>query len=125
MSRRVPPLDFIEPQLPTPTEQPPEGSEWIHEVKHDGYRTLLMVERRQARAFTRNGYDWSARYPAILAGAAKLPCPPLSLMARSSFRMIEVYRISRLSQTSRRILKPSTGMMQRSQAISVAEHRER
>jgi ATP-dependent DNA ligase len=52
-------LGFIEPQLLTLTDHPPLGSDWIHEVKHDGYRTLLIIEGREARAYTRNGFDWS------------------------------------------------------------------
>jgi bifunctional non-homologous end joining protein LigD len=67
-------LGFIPPQLPSLTEQPPEGADWIHEVKHDGYRTMLVVERGAARAYTRNGHDWSDRYPGIVAAACKLPC---------------------------------------------------
>src|SRR6476620_4330912 len=35
-------LRFIPPQLPSLTEHPPEGADWIHEVKHDGYRTMLV-----------------------------------------------------------------------------------
>ena len=58
-------LSFIEPQLPSLVDQPPEGSEWIHEVKHDGYRTLLAVSKRRVLAYTRNGYDWTDRYPRI------------------------------------------------------------
>jgi bifunctional non-homologous end joining protein LigD len=51
---------------------PPAG--WIHEVKHDGYRTLLIVERRKACAYTRNGFDWTDRYPGIIKAAVKLDC---------------------------------------------------
>ena len=42
---------------------------WLHEIKHDGYR--MMVERDPAgvRVLTRNGYDWTARYPRIVAAA--------------------------------------------------------
>src|SRR5690242_9192636 len=67
-------LCFIPPQLPSLTERPPEGAGWIHEVKHDGYRTMLVVERGAARAYTRNGHDWGDRYPGIVAAARKLPC---------------------------------------------------
>jgi bifunctional non-homologous end joining protein LigD len=56
------------------TDQPPEGADWIHEIKHDGYRTMLTVERGTARAYTRNGHDWSDRYAGIIASARKLPC---------------------------------------------------
>jgi ATP-dependent DNA ligase len=41
---------FIEPQLATLVDQPPVGENWIHEVKHDGYRTLLVIKRDEARA---------------------------------------------------------------------------
>jgi bifunctional non-homologous end joining protein LigD len=71
MSRQ---LGFIEPQLLTSVDQPPEGDEWLHEIKHDGYRTLLVLEGKQARAYTRKGLDWTTRYPGIVSAAAKLHC---------------------------------------------------
>jgi bifunctional non-homologous end joining protein LigD len=51
------PLDFINPQLATAVDHPPPRAGWIHEVKHDGYRTLLIIERHKVSAFTRNGFD--------------------------------------------------------------------
>ena len=71
---RVAPLKFIEPQLASPVDQPPEGKNWIHEIKYDGYRTQLLLEPGQARVFTRNGFDWSDRYPSIIRAASHLPC---------------------------------------------------
>jgi bifunctional non-homologous end joining protein LigD len=71
---RVAPLKFIEPQLASPVDQPPEGKHWIHEIKYDGYRTQLLLEPGQARVFTRNGFDWSDRYPSITRAASHLPC---------------------------------------------------
>ena len=71
---RVSRLGFVEPQLPTLTDQPPTGDGWIHEIKHDGYRTLLVIDRGSVRAFTRNGYDWSDRYPGIVGTAGRLGC---------------------------------------------------
>ena len=65
-------LGFIEPQLLTSVDQPPQGDEWLHEIKHDGYRTLLVVQRRQAHAYTRTGLDWTDRYPEIVSAARKL-----------------------------------------------------
>jgi bifunctional non-homologous end joining protein LigD len=67
-------LEFIKPQLATSVDQPPPRAGWIHEVKHDGYRSLLVIERRKARAYTRNGFDWSERYPGITKAAAELGC---------------------------------------------------
>jgi len=43
------PLEFIKPQLATAVDHPPPRAGWIHEVKHDGYRTLLIIERHKAR----------------------------------------------------------------------------
>ena len=67
-----------------PVEQPPEGKHWIHEVKHDGYRSQVVIERGQVRVFSRNGHDWSDRYPSIVRAAAKLRANRQSLMVRPS-----------------------------------------
>src|SRR4029078_1392364 len=74
MFRVTPRLRFIEPQLASPVDQPPEGKHWIHEIKHDGYRSQIVIERGQVRVFSRNGHDWSDRYPGIVRAAASLPC---------------------------------------------------
>ncbi|TIX85376.1 MAG: DNA ligase D, partial [Mesorhizobium sp.] len=58
---------------PTLVAKAPAGSDWLHEVKYDGYRTQLIVDGRTARAFTRRGYDWSHRYKGIVQAAANLP----------------------------------------------------
>ena len=67
-------LRFIEPQLASPVDKPPEGKHWIHEIKHDGYRSQVVIERGQVRVFSRNGHDWSDRYPSIARAAANLQC---------------------------------------------------
>src|SRR5579871_4369769 len=60
--------------LPSLAKEAPAGDHWIHEVKHDGYRTLLVVDRGNAQAFTRQRNDWTARYPGIVTAAGKLNC---------------------------------------------------
>jgi hypothetical protein len=40
----MPVLRFIEPCLPSPADRPPSGSNWIHEIKHDGYRLMARGE---------------------------------------------------------------------------------
>jgi len=67
-------LRFIEPQLPSLVDQPPESKHWIHEVKHDGYRSIILIETGKVRVFTRNGFDWTDRYPSIVRAASKLRC---------------------------------------------------
>jgi DNA ligase D-like protein (predicted ligase) len=68
------PLGFIPPQLPSLVDQPPRGHGWIHEVKHDGYRTMLVIDRKRVQAFTRNGFDWTERYRGIVTAAGGLAC---------------------------------------------------
>lgn len=68
----LPALSFIEPMLPTLVDHPPAGDGWIHEIKYDGYRTQIVVDQGQARAFTRNGHDWSERYRPLLAAIEAL-----------------------------------------------------
>jgi bifunctional non-homologous end joining protein LigD len=42
--------------LPTKSNKVPTGSEWIHEIKHDGYRMMLIRERDRVRLISRGGY---------------------------------------------------------------------
>ena len=58
--------DFIEPCLPSPVERPPAGADWIHEIKHDGFRLVARRGAERVRLFTRNGNDWSERFPLIV-----------------------------------------------------------
>jgi len=60
--------------LPSLALEPPGGEHWIHEIKFDGFRTVLVIEDGAARAFTRNRLDWSDRYPPIVEAAGKLRC---------------------------------------------------
>jgi ATP-dependent DNA ligase len=66
-------LSFVPPLLPTLSLEPPAGDGWVHELKHDGNRTVLVIDGAP-RAFTRNGHDWSSRYRNIVECAARLRC---------------------------------------------------
>ena len=63
---------FIEPCLPSLATKPPSGSEWLHEIKHDGYRLMIRRDTAGMRLLTRRGYDWTARFPAIASAASVL-----------------------------------------------------
>jgi DNA ligase D-like protein (predicted ligase) len=65
-------LSFIDFQLPSLSDAPPEGDGWIHEIKHDGYRTQLIVQRGKARALTRRAFDWSDKYRPIVEAASTI-----------------------------------------------------
>ncbi|QJU60743.1 DNA ligase D [Sphingomonas sp. AP4-R1] len=66
------PPGFQPVQLATLADTVPGGSGWIHEVKLDGYRTLLACGDGAAKAYTRTGLDWSDRFAPIVAAAATL-----------------------------------------------------
>lgn len=66
-------LPFIKPLEPFQVETPPISGDWLHEIKYDGFRTQLILDWAGARAFSRNGHDWSQRYWPIVAAAEKLP----------------------------------------------------
>ena len=53
--------------------KPPVGPQWIHEIKHDGYRPIARRHGNRVRLFTRRGYDWADRYPLITKAMAALP----------------------------------------------------
>src|SRR5947208_14975790 len=61
--------DFCEPCLPSPAEKPPAGAGWLHEIKHDGFRMLVRRDGAGVRLFTRNGHDWTGRFPLIARAA--------------------------------------------------------
>lgn len=62
---------FIEPQLATLSKTPPEGTEWFHEIKYDGYRTLCRIEGKKIQFFTRSGLDWTSKYGTPSCGLLK------------------------------------------------------
>jgi bifunctional non-homologous end joining protein LigD len=70
---KAPPSGFVPPCVPTRAAKPPAGPGWVHEIKHDGYRLQVRRDGDVVRLFTRRGYDWSARYPAIVSTAVQLP----------------------------------------------------
>ncbi len=59
-------------QLATLAKKPPEGDHWLHEIKFDGYRLLAFRSDGDVRLRTRNGHDWTNKFPSIHASIAKL-----------------------------------------------------
>ena len=54
MLQRTLPAGFIAPCLPTKTDKLPSGSEWLHEIKHDGFR-IIAPQDCSLRAFALDG----------------------------------------------------------------------
>jgi bifunctional non-homologous end joining protein LigD len=65
-------LGLIEPCIPTRATKPPAGPQWVHEIKHDGYRLIARKTGDRVRLLTRRGFDWSDRYPRISEAVAAL-----------------------------------------------------
>jgi bifunctional non-homologous end joining protein LigD len=62
---------FIVPQLATLKLKAPVGSKWLHEIKYDGYRLQIHLNKG-AKIYTRDGHDWTNRFP-IIADAFDIP----------------------------------------------------
>jgi bifunctional non-homologous end joining protein LigD len=58
--------------MATLVQAAPEGNEWLHEIKLDGYRVLARIDRGRVRLLTRSGQDWTARFRVVAAAAGKL-----------------------------------------------------
>jgi bifunctional non-homologous end joining protein LigD len=64
----------IEPQLASPSANPPREEDWLHEIKFDGYRTMVHLADGAARLITRSGLDWTKRYGDLGSAFARLRC---------------------------------------------------
>ena len=58
--------------LPTGSKVVPDGPDWIHEIKYDGYRLRVDRDGDRVRLITRGGFDWTKRYPWIVEAARKI-----------------------------------------------------
>ncbi|MBJ6727422.1 DNA ligase D [Geomesophilobacter sediminis] len=67
--------DYIAPQAATLVDRVPEGGEWLHEIKYDGFRMVCRIDKqgRGIRFFTRKGYDFTDRLHLLARAAARLP----------------------------------------------------
>jgi bifunctional non-homologous end joining protein LigD len=65
------PMPKFEFCIPTRGTKVPHAPDWIHEIKYDGYRLRVERDGDRVRLITRNGYDWTKRYPWIVESALK------------------------------------------------------
>lgn len=63
---------WIAPQLASAIDRPPEGPEWVHEAKFDGYRILAFVNENKVRLLTRNRLEWTAKFSGIAESLSRL-----------------------------------------------------
>ena len=72
MLQRTLPTGFIAPCLPTKTTTLPSGGQWLHEIKHDGFRIIARKSNGRVRLYSRPGNDLSRRFPLIVETLARL-----------------------------------------------------
>jgi bifunctional non-homologous end joining protein LigD len=70
------PPQFRKPQLATLVDHVPEGSEWFHEIKFDGYRCLVAAAGEDVVIYTRSGQDWTGKFAPLRDAIAELDLPP-------------------------------------------------
>jgi bifunctional non-homologous end joining protein LigD len=70
---------FVVPAQPVKVSKPPSGADWVHEIKHDGYRIIVRRDGPNVRLYSRNANDWSARLAAIAAAAARIEARSLTI----------------------------------------------
>jgi len=66
MLQRTLPAGFITPCLPTKTDKLPSGGQWLHEIKHDGFRIIARKDGERVRLYSRPGNDLTRRFPLIV-----------------------------------------------------------
>jgi bifunctional non-homologous end joining protein LigD len=65
--------------LPTLARVAPSGPQWVHEIKHDGFRFICRRDGHRVRVFSRNGRDWTDRVPLIAEAIANLRVKSVTL----------------------------------------------
>jgi bifunctional non-homologous end joining protein LigD len=66
------PAGFVIPAQPVMASEPPSGADWVHEIKHDGYRLIVRRDGAAVRLYSRNAFELTARLPAIAAAAERI-----------------------------------------------------
>ena len=69
---RALPAGFVAPRLPSSAPRPPSGEEWLHEIKHDGFRVIARKNGNRVKLYSRPGNDLTARFPLIVEALARL-----------------------------------------------------
>ena len=71
-AKKKKPSESLRPQLATLHKEIPEGDDWFHEIKYDGYRILCRIDKGKLRLVTRNGKDWTNKFQSLADVASAL-----------------------------------------------------
>jgi bifunctional non-homologous end joining protein LigD len=94
------PVGFVIPAQPVKASKPPSGADWVHEIKHDGYRIIVRRDGSAVRLYSRNANDWSARLSAIAAAAARIKAKSFTIDGEAV--VLGPEGLSRFEELSRR-----------------------
>jgi ATP-dependent DNA ligase len=64
--------EWIRPQLTQLVSEAPDGDQWLHEIKYDGFRMHARLDHGEVRLLTRNGLNWTGKYPQIAGAVSSL-----------------------------------------------------
>jgi ATP-dependent DNA ligase len=104
MLQRTFPAGFIAPCLPTKTDKLPSGSQWLHEIKHDGFRVIARKDGSRVRLYSRPGNDLTYRFPLIVEALSRLRLRSCIIDSEAvSFRPQLTFGCSRISCTGQRL----------------------
>jgi ATP-dependent DNA ligase len=59
---------------PNQTDRLPSGSQWLHEIKHDGFRIIARKDGERVRLYSRPRNDFTRRFPLIVETLASRSC---------------------------------------------------
>jgi ATP dependent DNA ligase domain len=97
-----------DPCIPTRGTAVPVGQDWLHEVKYDGYRLTVQRDGKRVRLFTRNGHDWTDRYPLIVESALRNKSNSFVIDGEDFYRRrsLSIERIPRGGRTRESLYNP-------------------
>jgi len=111
MFQRTLPAGFIAPCLPTKTDKLPSGSQWLHEIKHDGFRIIARKTGAQVRLYSRPGNDLTRRFPLIVETLARAPASSTArLLPAMTTALLRSISFATAAMTAARSCTPSTSL---------------
>jgi bifunctional non-homologous end joining protein LigD len=72
MKTKPPPIGFVVPAQPVKASKPQVATDWVHEIKHDGYQMIVCRDGPSVRLYSRNAYGWTVRLAAIVTAAEQI-----------------------------------------------------
>lgn len=72
-AHQAPQPGSLRPELATSMSEPPQGDDWVHEIKYDGYRILSFLSGGRVRLMSRNGLEWTERFGDIARALSVIP----------------------------------------------------